>query len=86
MQNMTTLSAQIFLKLSIVLFSKNIIKNKRIKAWKGGPRGQKLRKKRKKAKNDHFDEFLGPPGHINLFLLLRITLKHIKCIFHTLGT
>ena len=47
MQNMTTLSAQSFLELSIVLFSKNIIKNKRIKAWKGGPRGQKLRKKRK---------------------------------------
>ena len=37
------------------------------------------------AKNDHFDEFLGPPGHINLFLLLIITLKHMKRILHTLG-
>ena len=37
------------------------------------------------AKNDHFDDFLGPPGHINLFLLFKITLKHIKRVFHTLG-
>ena len=37
------------------------------------------------AKNDHFYEFLGPPGHINLFLLFRITLKHIKRVLHTLS-